>query len=159
MKDGDIYIWRFKLEAFSKRDKFGSPYHCMSLIAVAKDGRLYDTFWTTTHDAYCLDMDDCEITFQGNPAAMKQIASYDAIFYRPEDLVDMRHSNSSRELVYAKPGTSRNQTIMREYYESRIDDSQREIRWAASRIDECNAILAKIASGETDGYFPVWSKT
>lgn len=159
MKDGDIYTWRFKPEVYKSRDKYGTPYHCKSLIAVAnKDGKLYDTFWGLSYDSYCLTPDECELTFQGNPEDMTVIQPHEYVFYRPEDLVDMRHSNSFNELIYVKPGCARNADVMREYYKTRIDDADREIRSASHRIEECNGILAKLATGDTDGCLPVWTK-
>ena len=94
MRDGDIYRWLWKDEA--KRNDFGGfgAYHCYSQIAVAKAGRLFDTYWSDHSKS--LDPDQIELTLLGNSNEMTEIRQYDICYYDRADIVDTRHSNNSR---------------------------------------------------------------
>jgi hypothetical protein len=158
MKEGDIYTWRYKPERYDAISRFKDPYWCRSRIAVVSNGSLEDTYWGPHSGYNRLNPDDLELTFQGNPADMQYIPYCEYVFYKPEDIVDLRHSNNAGAAVYVKPGKDRDAETMREYYEARIDDADREMRSARERIERCNAILADIATGNTGGSLPVWTK-
>lgn len=145
-KDGDIFRWRWKDSDRSM--------HCKSGIAIAQDGKLHDTFWGDFHSRAWINLDDVEIEFQGNPADMQLISEWDAVFYRHQDLVNMNHSNNTRAPVYVKVGAGRCPVVMREYYERKKAEAEREARYMQERMAECDVLLAKISTGDFDGYFP-----
>lgn len=145
-KDGDIFRWRWKDQSRSM--------HCKSGIAIAKDGHLHDTFWGDSHSREWVNLDDVEIEFQGNPADMKEITKSEVVFYRYQDLVNMNHSNNTRAPVYVKAGADRCPVVMREYYEGKKAEAEREARYFRERMAECDVLLAKISTGDFGGYFP-----
>jgi hypothetical protein len=48
LQEGDIYRWSYRDPNTDNRS-YGS-YHCCSLIAVVKNGRLRDTYWADAGD-------------------------------------------------------------------------------------------------------------
>ena len=110
------------------------PYHCRAQKAVVVGGMLKDTFW---HDGgeNALRIEDIDIEYQGNLHEMAEIRDHETNYYRPEDVVDMRHSNSSRATIYVKPGVKRNVDRMREHLDYRIERARAEISSAESLIE------------------------
>lgn len=137
MKDGDVYFWHWK-----KPGDF-MPYHCWAQKAVVINGFLKDTYW---HDGgeKPLNVDDIKAEYQGNIHEMAVIHENEIDYYRPEDVVDMRHANSSRAKIYVKQGTIRNAACMRKHIKYRIECAEREIRMAESLIERLREAEAKI---------------
>jgi len=146
-KDGDIFHWRWK-------ESINRSMHCKSGIAIAKDGRLHDTFWNDFHSREWVDLDLVEIEFKGNPADMKEIREDEAMFYQRRDLVNMNHSNNSRAPIYVKAGAGRCPVAMQEFYTHKRAEAERHVRSFQDRMAECDVLLAKISVGDFDGYFP-----
>ena len=142
MKDGDIFFWSWK-------DFDGRSYHCRSRKAVAKGGVLRDTFWSGNSEGF-LCLDDIQAEFQGNIHEMNEIPEHRIIYYRSEDIVDMRHSNSSRAPVYLKAGVTRDSDTMLAHAQYQIERSEGEIRMAKDRIERLNEAVAKIDAGDLD---------
>lgn len=148
MKNGDIYFWRWKDD---KRHADCAPfrsYHCYSRKAVVRDGALYDTYWSDHRNP--LTMDDVIITYQGNPDRMAAISEGDANYYRSEDLVDMRHGNSSSAKIYVKTGVQRNPAVMREYLEHEIEKAESSIRVAQRHIELLDDAISLLDNGHFD---------
>lgn len=143
LKDGDVYFWRWKAP------KDFMPYHCRSQIAVVENGVLKDTFWSSGGERM-LRPEDIETEYQGNIHEMTEIREYEVDYYRPEDVVDMRHSNSSRAKIYAKPGAARNADCMLAHIQYRIERAQSEIRSAESLIERLREEETKIKAGELE---------
>ena len=125
------------------------PYHCRAQKAVVVRGMLKDTFW---HDGgeKPLRLEDIDIEYQGNIHVMREILDHETNYYRPKDVVDMRHSNSSRAKIYIKPGTIRNADRMREHIDYRIERAEAEIRSAESLIERLSEARGAIAVGNLD---------
>lgn len=147
MKDGDVYHWRWKNEGRHKDCAPYHSYHCYSRIAVAKNGVLYDTYWG--HNKRRLDPVQVIARFQGNIHEMTEITGSLA-YYRPQDIVDMRHANSSREKVYLKVGAKRDAETMRQHLEYQLKRSADEIIRRQDRIAELKSELAKLDAGLID---------
>ena len=114
---------------------------------------MHDTFWSDFHSREWVDIELVDIEFMGNPADMKQIPESETMFYRYQDLVDMRHSNNSGAPIYVKTGASRCPVVMREYYERKKSDTLRSIQSLQERAAECDVYMARISVGDIDGYF------
>lgn len=157
-KEGDIFRWCWtRAEYIKRQEQCGSTvYWCKSQIAIFKDGRLRDTYWGEGSDStYTLDPERTEITFLGNPADMKTIYDGERVFYKPEDIVDTSHPNSSRAPVYVKG--ERDPETMRQYYRDMAERFQREEKMAQDRVADCRNAVAAIDRGELTGiYFPVY---
>lgn len=150
MKDGDIYFWSWK----TSTDRH-IPYHCKSGKAVAKGEALYDTYWSSSGSDDRLDIEKVDMQYKGNIYEMTIINEWEAVYYRSNDIVDMRHANSSSAKVYIKPGVSRDPETMREFAKYQIEKSKGEIRIARSRIEQLNTAIASINMGElSDVHIP-----
>jgi len=150
MRDGDIYRWRWKDEA---RDSDRGPYrsyHCKSQVAIVKGGSLYDTYWSYGGSDGWLNPDDIILTFWANMADLTEINSGLAVYYRRDDVVDMRHANSTRGPVYLKAGAARDAAIMLEYIASKIKDRKSDIRFAEYALERLAEAEAKVAAGNLD---------
>lgn len=144
MKEGDIFFWQWKnLEGRLM------PSHCCSHKAVFKRGVLRDTFWSGNSEG-ALRLEDIETEYQGNIHQMTEISAPNTHYYRPQDIVDMRHSNHSRAPVYLKAGATRDPETMRAHAQYQIERSESEIRMAKDRIERLNEAVAKIDAGKLD---------
>lgn len=154
LREGNIYSWRYTPEAeASIRNFHHDAYWCKSRIAVIRKGHLVDTYWSSPDTT--LDPAKVILTFLGNPADMEKIFPGERVFYRDEDIVNMQHSNNSGAEVYAKAG--RDAETMKAYFAYQIEKTEREIRWAHQRIQECNDAIARVGRGEIASSFSVYN--
>lgn len=146
-REGDIYRWRW---ADPAKDADCAPYrsyHCYSQLAVVRNGCAVDTFWHGG-DNKALDPCEVELTLLGNVADLVEIRSYDVVYYRREDIVDMRHSNNSHGPIYRRKGAERDAETMLELIDYRIDTSKREIEYAKQRIEMLEKDRARVMAGD-----------
>ena len=139
--EDDIFFWSWK-------DPSIHSYHCKSQIAIVQRGKLRDTFWCGNEGV--LNLKDIKIRYQGNIHEMTVISSYTTPYYRPRDIVDMRHSNSSQAPVYLKPRAARSQSAMRIHVKYLIEKSESDIQMAKMKIDLFGEALKVIETDELD---------
>ena len=153
MRDGDIYHWHWK---DAEKDRDSGPYrsyHCKSRIAVVTEhGRLIDTFWSSPTDNSYLNAEDVVLTYKGNKHEMTVLTD-NPEFYRPDDLVNMRHSNNSGAPIYLQRGAKRDRSTMIEWAQQRHESARRKHASAASEMARFEEYLSAIQSGKTDGHF------
>lgn len=150
-KDGDIYFWQFKQVA--DPSTYGS-YHCTSQKAVARNGVLYDTFWSSSDNPVPIKL--VKLQFKGNKADLEKISSGLVNYYRPSDVVDMRHSNSSRAEVYIKRGAKKSKKLMLNEANYELKQLMNKILSANYDIGLINDAIKKIKAGELDNvHIPV----
>jgi len=148
MLEGDIYRWRWADDA---RDRDRGPYrayHCFSQMAVVRDGRLCDTFWYG--HGTVIDPSVVALTLLGNENDMTKIREYEARYYRSEDIVDMRHSNSSSAPVYLQPGAQKDPDTMLEYIRHERGRAEYEARYAAEKIERMDGFEKMVIAGNLD---------
>ena len=151
-EEGDIFRWHCTPEEYTRRSKAcgSTVYWCKSQIAICKSGRLVDTYWYDGSDSsYVLDLANTQIEFLGNPKDMKRIGGDDRVFYRAEDVVDLRHANNSGGHVYVKG--ERDPEAMRQYYHEQASRFSREEKMAQDRMADCRNAIAAIDRGELNG--------
>ena len=146
MKDGDIFTWTFKGDNIDY-GSYGS-YHCYSQKAVFENGRLYDTYWSSGGRCRALDPAKVNLTYRGNKHEMTEIREDEARFYRPKDVVDMRHANASRAPIYIQPGATRDAATMRELIQSKIERETATIKSSHRYIERLEEDLEKTKRSE-----------
>lgn len=150
-RQGDLFRWSYKDES----DKF-MPYHCCARIAEFVDGTLYDIFWHNFRDGRQWTPEDAvaklELIYLGNRTDLIPASPSAHKYYNPEDLVDLRHSNSMTEKVYIKKGAKRSPEVMAAHLHHVIDRSEIEIDLAKSRMKRAIDQLAQIESGDLPEY-------
>lgn len=152
LRDGDIFRWRWK---DAERDADNAPYrsyHCKSQLAVVHNGRLYDTFW---HDylgnSDCVvKREDVILVLLGNSNDMTKIDRWKTVYYRPEDIVDMRHSNISGAPVYLKAGAKRDPKTMLAMVKWQTEECRRNIKSAERKLEDLALAETMIADGRID---------
>ena len=140
MNEGDIYFWRYADESCAN---YSNLYHCKSRKAVVYKGRLIDTFWSSLSDGAVLDPSRVVLEFKGNKADLRTIREWEVKYYDAQDVVDMRHSNSSRAEIYVKAGALRSRDAMLKH----IAEMEDAIRSAKYRLE----LLAKSRADVMDG--------
>ena len=119
------------------------------MIAVAKGGVLFDTFWgDMTHSLHGCDV---IAKFQGNIHSMTEVL--DRSYYRNEDIVDMNHSNNTRAKVYLKKGAMKNVGVMAAHVAYKITECEREIKFAEDKIVRLRADASAILDGRADDVY------
>ena len=151
MKEGDIYRWTYR-ESGNDRD-FGR-YHCCSRIAIVQpDGRLRDTFWSSGSDGRFFGADDLprlDLTFLGNLSDLDKEPEWKADYYDDADIVNLNHSNSSRDNFFLRKGAKRSAAKMMETAIYRLEKAQSDEKNAVRRADELRKVISQIESGQID---------
>lgn len=144
IKDGDIFKWSWKPgEMVGQSD----IYWCKSRIAIAKNGLLFDTFWSTG-DNFKVPADKVDLKFIANMSDLTTIFYDDAKSYDPADVVDLRHCNNShKENVFIRTGAERSARKMAERIRRAIEDAEREARYLKDKIVRLNAELSNVEHG------------
>jgi hypothetical protein len=146
--DGDIFRWRYKDEKPEHLREYGR-YHCKSLIAVAQKGWLVDTFWSSPTDGswlatYADAPGKLELSKLGNFADLEKRDDYHRFYYDDADVVDLSHSNSSRDNLYIRKGAVRSREKMRAVMLERIETAKRELQSAQWRLERERKILVDL---------------
>lgn len=150
IKEGDVFRWRYREPG---DDRSYGRYHCCSLIAVMKDGRLSDTYWGGRSDDRSFGPDELpliELTHLGNFSDLERAGEWMADYYEAADIVDLNHANSSRNNFYLRKGAKRSATKMLEMARHKLERSESEEKTAARRASDYRAAIAKIEAGEID---------
>ena len=143
LREGDIYRWRWN-------DEERRSYHCKSQIAIVKGGKLLDTYWFGYDESNLLRPEAVTLTFWANVDDLLVIHSGMTSYYRPEDVVDLRHANNSSGPVYIRKGAKRDAATMLEVVSGRIKDSEREIVWHQRQLEEFAKFQGLIRAGKLD---------
>lgn len=144
MRDGDIFHWRYVKEP----ENHTNAYWCKSRIAVCRNGKLYDTFWTSPD--YVLGIEDKAFTFIANFDELDRIEEYQAEYYDRADIVNLNHSNSSRNNIYLRKGAKKSAARMMAELEETLRDEERKERWAKEKQARVKLEMAKLKSGLID---------
>ena len=152
LRDGDVYRWRYKEP--SDRDGEWGRYHCCSRIAVFKDGRLWDTYWSSGSDNRSFgppDWPKLELTLLGNFADF-ETATDDLSFYAEADVMNLSHANSSRGNLYIRKGATRCAEAMLSAARERLRRAEYEQQGAEDRAEKLRSAITKIEAGDTSVY-------
>lgn len=147
IKEGDIFRWRYKDK---ERDGNYLSYWAKSCIAVARNGRLLDTFsdYAPVIASTCDEAHEkLTLTFIANFDDLEQKPEYAAEYYDNVDCVDINHSNSPKGNFYIRKGATRSEKKMREVIAYKIEKEASAIRVAGGRIESLQKELAKIEGG------------
>lgn len=147
LAEGNIYRWRW---ADTVKDADCAPYrsyHCLSQMAVVRNGRLTDTFWHGS-DNRVLDPADVILTLLGNIDDLVEIRSYDIPYYRPDDIVDMRHSNNSSGPIYRRKDAEKDAATMLEVIEHRLEQVKRDIEYGRRQIEQLTKDAEAVRAGK-----------
>jgi hypothetical protein len=149
IKDGDIFRWRFKDNA--RNDKYLS-YWCKSCIAIARNGWLSDTYWSSGSDciswSYEQASEELTLTCLGNLSDLEQKPEYVAEYYDDADCVNINHANSSKGNFFIRKGAKRSSKKMREVIAYKIEKEESGIRVAHMHIECLRKEIAKLDAGD-----------
>lgn len=137
--EGQIWRWRYKEDDRS--------YWCKSRIAVVKNGRLIDTYWSDLSSEHEVRVADVDLTFlcdQTWPA----IRAWEVAYYDAADIADTRHANSSRASVYLRPGAQRSAAAILTEIEQREETARSEISMAQHRLASMAKARDLVAAGK-----------
>lgn len=152
LKKGDIYRWTWRGPKGRECGRYDN-YHCKSQIAKFDGKNLVDTFWacSPTDNSY-LDPDDVDLVLLGNTSEMTVLADQSE-YYRPEDLVDMRHRNHSTAPIYLKKGATRDKETMLELVRRKQRDAKHKIESAQFALSTLSENEEKIANDDLENVF------
>jgi hypothetical protein len=149
MREGDIYNWRWAdSEKHADSANFRN-YHCKSCIAEFDGKALTDTFWGSRTDGSWLNPEDVDLTLLGNKNDMTVLTDRPE-FYRPEDLVSMKHSNNSGAPIYLKAEAKRNAEVMRDLLRRKQEEKRYAIRSATQDLERLAVAERDIENGLID---------
>lgn len=149
--EGDIFRWSYRDPNTDNRN-YGS-YHCCSRIAVFKGGLLRDTFWGSGSEGRWFRPEDfpkLELTFVANFSDLESAHEYQADYYDDADIVNLNHSNSTRDNFYLRKDAVRSQKKMLEVARYKLANSLSAERIAAQKSEQYRAAIAKIEAGEIE---------
>jgi hypothetical protein len=156
-RDGDVYFWRYRDE---KGDQ-SSIYWCCARKAVICRGILRDIYLVYinghevsdhgTNGEYWMPIEAENrliLDYKGNLDQFDVIPDYNKHLYSEDDILDLRHANSSQKQIYLRKGAVRSRDRMLERCRYLMDKAQEELRWQQLRIDNYSEIYDKIIAGE-----------
>lgn len=152
IREGDVFRWRYREPG---DDRAYGRYHCCSCIAIARGGKLRDTYWmignTFPYDARSFDYDSnaLELTRLGNLDDLMKVPEYNEEYYDESDIVNLNHANSTRGNFYIRKGAVRSATKMLETARRKLMAAQLDEQFAARRAAELRSLIEKIAAGDT----------
>lgn len=132
MKNGDIYFW--SLKELPCKDDYTLSYWCKSRKAIVVDGELYDIFWNDRSNGW-LDLNKVELEFKGNVNDYVKSTNDEYLYYAPEDLIDMRHSNDTNGTVWIHKDAQRSKIVMMEKAIKKLEEAERNLRYAQYDIE------------------------
>lgn len=153
MREGDIYRWSY-VEPGDDRD-YGR-YHCCSRIAVITKGRLRDTFWSLASDGRSFGLDELSklnLTYVANFEDLERHPEWQVDYYDDADIVNLNHSNSTRDNFYIRKGAKRSPTKMLAVARRKIEECESNIRSANWTMEKLRAAINRIEAGETSEVF------
>jgi hypothetical protein len=158
-REGDVFFWRYQNETGDYTQK----YWCCARKAIVRGDFLGDIYWSYI-DGHTVSFHsgsrwwsraDAEklltLDFKGNLDEFDVIADYDRSMYDDADILDLRHSNSSKKQVYLRKGAKRSQAAMLAEVNYKIEKAESEIRSANWQLERLSKEKAKIEAGELDG--------
>lgn len=146
--DGQIYRWSWLDADFGEPGAPRDPYWCRSRIAVVRNGRLVDTYWSSLD--HPIDAAKVWLELIGDEK-WPQLRAGEEVRYDSADICDMRHSNNSRGPIYVRPGAPLNRAAMLAVLAQREADARSDIKVAEWRIEEIAKNRALIESGDLEG--------
>lgn len=156
LREGDVFRWRYR-EPGDDRGKWGR-YHCCSCVAIARNGRLCDTYWqiggSFPHDGRSFGVDDLqklELVRLGNLSDLERKDEYQSDYYDDADIVDLNHPNSTRGNFYLRKGAKRSAKKMKEMALYKLERAQSDQRMAEQRAGRLQEAITRIDAGEIDG--------
>lgn len=147
----DVFTWRYRDE---KLHSDYLNYWCCSRTAIATETHIVDTFWSDGQGArgtftHAEALKRCELILLGNLNDYEPMPSHEEIFYRPEDVLDLRNSNrSGRNLIKRKKGARRDREVMIELAKRAVRHHEAEAESARRDAARVSAQLLKLISGE-----------
>lgn len=154
LKEGDVFRWQYS-EPDPEKDRPWGRYHCCSNIAIVNaSGRLCDTYWMGSEGRNFgpEDLPRLKLTYIGNLSELDKAREYQADYYDDADIVNLNHSNSTRDNFYLRKGAQRSATKMLEVARRKLERSESDERLAARRSEELREAITRIEAGATDVY-------
>ncbi len=133
IKLNDIYRWSYSSDYIKGRFE---PYWAVSRYGICcaySDGELYieDTFWGCGDNRrFCqedIDNGHIELVYLGNFNELGKLTD-NPEYYKPEDIVNLNHSNSSSNNIYLRKGAARDVNCIKELIKSSIESQEMKIQ-------------------------------
>ena len=93
------------------------------------------------------------LTFWANTADLTAINKHETVYYRRDDIVDLRHTNNSFGPVYLRKGAKRDTETMMQVIEDRIGEARRQIESAQRDIERMEGEAEKVRAGQLDAVY------
>lgn len=142
-RENDIYRWAWK-------DGKAPIVGCYAHLAVFADGALRDTYWHDWRTQSCLDLEKVELTLLGNIDDYREIYRWEAVYYDPADIIDMRHANNSNAPVYLLKSATKSPEHMLEIADGKMRQAYGDIIRAEGQIKYLEATIARIKAGDLE---------
>ncbi len=152
IKKGDIFEWRYKDE---KKHSDYLNYWCCTRTALANDTHLVDIYWGDNSGSRGIETFEnallkWDLKLIANIDDLEKIEDWQNVYYRPEDIVNLNHSNNSRGNVYRRKGSTRNRKVMSEYAMRCLEGYRYKVESATRSVLEYEIKLAEISDEKTD---------
>lgn len=153
LREGGIFRWRYREPG---DDRSYGRYHCCSCIGIVDpSGRLRDTFWSHGGDGRSFGKDDLpklDLTYLGNMSDLEKASEYQADYYDDEDIVNLNHSNSTRDNFYLRKGAKRSAKKMLQVAQRKLEKAKSDERMAALKAEQLSTAIHQIETGNIEVY-------
>lgn len=148
LREGDVFRWHYREPG---DDRQYGRYHCRSQIGIVKNGRLTDTYWCGGDNQSFgpNELKKLNLNFLGNLADYEKASEHQADYYADADIMNLNHSNSTRDNFYLRKGAVRNTAKMLAVAKHKLERSEGDERGARWRSEQFRMAITKIEAGET----------
>lgn len=163
MKENDICSWRWKDE---KIGHIGDPYHCKARKGIVHNGQLLDLFWMNIGSHFsqagwsqsrsggrALNLDLINFEVIANIDDLTEIRRGNERYYKPEDIVDLDHPNTSHAPIFVRKGAELDVATMREYVNEKIAQAKDRMASAQSDLDWWQAKAEQVDAGDIENVY------
>ena len=158
MRDGDLFRWCYKQHVVDKNNeslKAGTLYWCCSRVAIYKNGKICDTYWSMGCEGRSWTIEDAEqdlnLTLLANIEDI-EITEHPQ-YYNPKDVVDISHKNLSRGGVYILKGAKRSKSQMIALINKKIDDEIYSVDRAKREVEFLKKKLIDIETADLEKFY------
>ena len=149
-KDNDVFIWTYNPKNERSFHEALKGYGCKSQIAVAKGGKLYDTYWSAGENFH-VNPAQVDLDRLGNLDDYEQAGRKKLEHYSPDDILDLRHGNSSSHPdlspVYLRKGSVKSAEVMKCHLQEKLTKAQREQASAFRAVENAREMIRRVEAG------------
>lgn len=158
LKLNDVYRFRYHEEVESK--KAFDPYWCFDGQLIVKENKnglyLEDTYFSGSENRrFTLEeaLERGTLTFVCNLDDVEECQEYETQYYADEDIFNLSYQKRCYKKYCIRKGAKRSAEKMKAVLAEKIENEERQIKWATSDLERYREKLQEVENGNLEIYF------